>query len=73
MYKARYLRKLVAVKVLTDNSPEQQAAFLAEALMLRELRHPHIVQYLGHIQLDAKVPLLFGVPTMVQFFWHNDL
>lgn len=60
VYKARYLRKLVAVKVLTDDSPEQQAAFLAEALMLRELRHPHIVQYLGHIQLDGKVRQRFS-------------
>ncbi|BDA51312.1 probable serine/threonine-protein kinase PBL13 at C-terminar half [Coccomyxa sp. Obi] len=58
VYKARYLQKLVAVKVLTDDSPEQQAAFLAEALMLRELRHPHIVQYLGHIQLDGKMLLI---------------
>ncbi|CAL8466330.1 g5866 [Coccomyxa elongata] len=58
VYKARYLRKLVAVKVLTDDSPEQQAAFLAEALMLRELRHPHIVQYLGHIKLDGKMLLI---------------
>lgn len=55
VFKARYLKKLVAIKVLMDDSPEQQQAFLAEALLLRDLRHPHIVQYLGHIQMDGKV------------------
>lgn len=55
VYKGRYLKKLVAIKILTDNSEEEQAAFVRETLLLRDLRHPHVVQYLGHMQLDGKV------------------
>jgi serine/threonine protein kinase len=55
VYKGRYLKKLVAIKVLTENSPEQQEAFVAETMLLRDLRHPHIVQYLGHTQLAGNV------------------
>src|SRR5687768_3712489 len=37
-----------AVKVMTRGEVEDAARFLQEAEVLRELRHPHIVQHLAH-------------------------
>ena len=55
VYKGKFLKQLVAIKVLTDNSPEQQEAFREETMLLRDLRHPRVVQYLGHTQLNGNV------------------
>ena len=43
-----------AIQILTNNSEEQQAAFVRETLLIRDLMHPHVVQYLGHMLLDGK-------------------
>jgi serine/threonine protein kinase len=45
----------VAVKFLVDQSEEQQAAFRREAELLRSLRHPNIVTFLGCCMQPGKV------------------
>ena len=44
MYKGRWNSVLVAVKVLTNEGPEQKAAFQREAAILRKMRHPNVVR-----------------------------
>ena len=49
MYKARWQGLLVAVKILNAEESAQQEEFKKEVAMLEALRHPHIVNYLGHL------------------------
>ena len=49
VYKARWQGLLVAVKILSAEESAQQEEFKKEVAMLEALRHPHIVNYLGHI------------------------
>ena len=49
VYKARWQGLLVAVKILNAEESAQQEEFKKEVAMLEALRHPHIVNYLGHL------------------------
>ncbi|BDA51316.1 Mitogen-activated protein kinase kinase kinase 11 [Coccomyxa sp. Obi] len=47
VYKANWNGTTVAVKVLSNNSDSQRAAFVREANMLQTLCYPNVVSYLG--------------------------
>lgn len=47
VYKGRWRGVLVAVKVLHCTSKEHQEELLREAAILRRLRHPNVVNFLG--------------------------
>ena len=49
MYKGKWRGLAVAVKVLTSRDLVQQAQFREETKLLESLRHPHVVNYLGHV------------------------
>ena len=53
VYKARWQGLLVAVKILNAEESAQQEEFKKEVAMLEALRHPHIVNYLGHLFQDS--------------------
>ena len=39
----------MAVKILTSGDLVQQDQFKMETKLLESLRHPHVVNYLGHV------------------------
>lgn len=47
VYKAIWNGTTVAVKMLNSDSDSQRLAFVQEANMLQNLRHPNVVSYLG--------------------------
>ncbi len=49
VYKGKWRGLVVAVKILTSTDLVQQAQFREETKLLESLRHPHIVNYLGHV------------------------
>ena len=49
VYKGKWRGLVVAVKILTSTDLVQQAQFREETKLLESLRHPHVVNYLGHI------------------------
>ena len=54
VYKGKWRGLVVAVKILTSKDLVQQDQFREETKLLESLRHPHIVNYLGHIFEDDK-------------------
>jgi len=69
VYMARWRHTRVAVKVLLENEAEQQRQFCEEASLLRSLRHPNIVLFLGAcLQPGKKVRKLF-VRILLQSVW----
>ena len=49
VYKGRWRGLTVAVNVLTSRDLVQQDQFRMETKLLESLRHPHVVNYLGHV------------------------
>jgi serine/threonine protein kinase len=58
VYKGRWAGTLVAVKVMSGQDAVQKQQFQQEVELLMQLRHPCIVNYLGHIINDQNEEVL---------------
>ncbi|BDA51311.1 probable LRR receptor-like serine/threonine-protein kinase at C-terminar half [Coccomyxa sp. Obi] len=68
VYKANWNGTTVAVKVLSNNSDSQRAAFVREANMLQALCYPNVVSYLGCAITDHNQMML-----VLEFMGGGDL
>ena len=68
VYKGLFLGMAIAVKVLRENPEAKELEFKREVALLRNLRHPHIVNFFGTVEEENKLCIVMELCEKVFFF-----